>query len=164
MASHQTVRLRRGSHRSPAEGVCVMELASILAGEHFSDKPRAVSPVIGGFLRRYNDGVDDVRRQDLYGYASAAVGTRAPREVEDARRRRCLEWARDRGEILPWWARFTTLAQAGVVAGGAAAGDASPEAHRAALSFLDELIVLGGPPAAPLNASELTERPEAIGR
>ena len=58
IVSHQTVRLRRGKHASPEKGVCVMELASMLAGEPFSDRPQAVCPVIGAYLRSYNDVVD----------------------------------------------------------------------------------------------------------
>ena len=73
IVSHQTVRLRRGKHASPEKGVCVMELASMLAGEPFSDRPQAVCPVIGAYLRSYNDVVDDERRQDLYRYASEAI-------------------------------------------------------------------------------------------
>src|SRR4051812_49691295 len=75
IVSHQTVRLRRGKHASPEKGVCVMELASMLAGEPFSDRPQAVCPVIGAYLRSYNDVVDDERRQDLYRYASEAIGS-----------------------------------------------------------------------------------------
>ena len=37
--THQTVKLSRGKHDSPDEGACVMELASMLAGEDFSDHP-----------------------------------------------------------------------------------------------------------------------------
>src|ERR687885_2466316 len=74
IVSHQTVRLRRGKHASPEKGVCVMELASMLAGEPFSDRPQAVCPVIGAYLRSYNDVVDDDRRQDLYRYAAEAIG------------------------------------------------------------------------------------------
>jgi hypothetical protein len=55
-----------------------MELASMLAGEPFSDHPQSVCPVIGTFLRTYNDAIDDEGRQDLYEYASLAVGTTAP--------------------------------------------------------------------------------------
>ena len=55
----QTVRLARGRHQSPDQGACVMELASMLAGERFSDQPRTVCPVIAGFLRAYNDILDD---------------------------------------------------------------------------------------------------------
>jgi hypothetical protein len=61
--SHQTIRLTAGMHAGPDDGMCVMELASVLAGERFGDRPRAVCPVIAAFLRRYNDSVDDVRRQ-----------------------------------------------------------------------------------------------------
>jgi len=40
------LRLQPGSHRSPRDGVCVVELASVLAGERFSDRPRCVCEVI----------------------------------------------------------------------------------------------------------------------
>jgi hypothetical protein len=43
-----------------------MELASMLAGEPFSDQPKSVCPVVAAFLRGYNDAVDDETRQDLY--------------------------------------------------------------------------------------------------
>ena len=36
----------------------------MLAGEPFSDQPASVCPVIGSFLRAYNDSIDDGRRQD----------------------------------------------------------------------------------------------------
>ena len=90
-ATHQTVRLGRGNHRSPEQGACVMELASMLAGEPFTDRPASVCPVIAAFLRSYNDAVDDRRRQDLYRYASAAVGSRASAEVTRRRAQRCLD-------------------------------------------------------------------------
>src|SRR5437660_7606877 len=83
--SHQTVRLSAGKHPSPQSGVCVMELASMLAGEPFTDHPRSVCPVIATVLRAYNDALDDGRRQDLYRYASAAVGTRGDRELRERR-------------------------------------------------------------------------------
>lgn len=62
-----------------------MELASMLAGEAFSDHPRSVCPVIGAFLRTYNDSIDDERRQALYPYASKVVGSRGPEELIRAR-------------------------------------------------------------------------------
>lgn len=84
--THQTVRLEKGKHGGPAHGLCVMELAPMLAGERFSDQPRTVCPIVAAFLRAYNDWVDDDRRQDLYRFASAAVGTSASTAV---RRRDC---------------------------------------------------------------------------
>jgi hypothetical protein len=77
--SHQTVRLAPGKHAGPDDGVCVMELASMRAREPFSDRPRTVCPVIAAFLRSYNDGLDDARRNDLCPFAATAVGTRRPR-------------------------------------------------------------------------------------
>jgi hypothetical protein len=62
-----------------------MELSSMLAGEPFTDHPRSVCPVIGAFLRTYNDLVDDRRRQALYPCASKVVGSRTSRDVVRAR-------------------------------------------------------------------------------
>src|SRR5437588_4651167 len=83
--SHQTIKLSRGRHSSPQHGACVMELASMLAGESFGDQPRSVSRPIASFLRSYNDLLDDRRRPDLYRYAAQAVGTSASTKVEEAR-------------------------------------------------------------------------------
>src|ERR687884_1468311 len=99
--THQTVRLSAGRHRSPHAGACVMELASMLADEPFSDRPHSSSPVIGAFLRTYNDGVDDERRQDLYPLAALIVGTAGSRRIERDRASRCLEFALSLGAGAP---------------------------------------------------------------
>lgn len=69
-ATHQSVKLGRGKHTSPEIGACVMELASMLTVEPFTDHPQSVCPAVGSFLRAYNDAIDDRRRQDLYAYAA----------------------------------------------------------------------------------------------
>lgn len=97
----QTVRLRAGSHHSPEEGACVMELASMLAGEPFSDCPDCVCPVVAAVLRRINDLVGDGEREELRSYASQAIGTRAGALVEDARIEHCLAWVRSRRRRVP---------------------------------------------------------------
>jgi hypothetical protein len=94
--TYQTIRLSKGKHRSPEDGACVMELASMLAGEQFTDHPVSVCPVIGALLRSYNDSVDDRRRQDLYAYASRVVGSRASLAVERARTERLTAWTHER--------------------------------------------------------------------
>jgi hypothetical protein len=83
--THQTIKLSKGRHSSPDDGACVMELASMLAGEAFSDHPKSACPVISSFLRTYNDSVDDERRQALYRYAALVVGTRASRDIARSR-------------------------------------------------------------------------------
>jgi hypothetical protein len=90
--THQTIKLSRGKHHSPDEGACVMELASMLAGEEFSDHPASVCPVIGALLRAHNDSIDDERRPDLFAYAARVVDSRSPGTVQDARVARLTEW------------------------------------------------------------------------
>jgi len=123
--SYQTVRLARGRHQSPDQGACVMELASMLAAEPFSDRPHTSSPVIGAFLRTYNDGLDDERRQDLYPLASLIVGTAASRRVEAERASRCLSFARRAGGAVP--------------GGRAGMGMATPEAAGTCVSGVQKL-------------------------
>lgn len=94
--THQTIKLSRGKHSSKEKGACVMELASMLAGEPFNDHPRSVCPVIGAVLRAYNDSVDDERRQDLYVYAAKVVGSRGPTSLERARAQQVTSWILER--------------------------------------------------------------------
>src|SRR5579863_8089158 len=93
--SYQTIKLSKGKHSSPDDGACVMELASMLAGEPFTDHPASVCPVIGSFLRSYNDSIDDHRRQSLYAYASKVVGSRGSQLTQQARAERLAEWAEE---------------------------------------------------------------------
>jgi hypothetical protein len=76
-----------------------MELASMLAGERFSDRPGSVCPVIGAILRAYNDNTEEVLRQDLYRYASEVVGTRASFELQCRRATVALAWGRARYDV-----------------------------------------------------------------
>jgi len=142
--SHQTVRLARGRHASRHAGVCVMELASMLADEPFSDRPHSVSPTIGAFLRTYNDGLDEERRQDLYSIAAAIVGSARRRAVERERINRCLEFALSHHGRTP--ASRASLALATPEPAGAWAALAALEsgAHEEALQLVDELVALGG--------------------
>jgi hypothetical protein len=94
--THQTIKLSRGKHTSQEKGACVMELASMLAGEPFSDHPQSVCPVIAALLRTYNDSVGDERRQDLYAYAAKTVGSRGSRSLERARAQQVIGWISER--------------------------------------------------------------------
>jgi len=88
-----SLRLEPGTHRSPQDGVCVLELASLIAREEFSDRPRCVCTVIGAFLRGWNDRAGHAERQALRPYAKRVVGSRARRSVTRRRRDICLTWA-----------------------------------------------------------------------
>ena len=109
-ATHQTIRLSKGKHASAVDGACVMELASMLAGEPFSDHPVTVCPVIGSFLRAYNDSIDERRRQDLYAYASKAVGSRSGIGIQRERADRLAGWAFEM-QRRQWTSRYLPLAR-----------------------------------------------------
>jgi hypothetical protein len=91
------VRLTAGAHSSPRQGVCVVELASLIANEEFSDRPRCVCPVIGAFLRGWNDRAPYAQRQRLGPYAARIVGSRRGPAVTRERRDVCLRWAGEDG-------------------------------------------------------------------
>jgi hypothetical protein len=153
--SHQTIKLSKGKHTSPEHGACVMELASMLAGERFSDHPSSVSRSIASFLRSYNDLIDDDRRQDLYEYAAKTVGTAAAREIERARAERLLAWGdrmweqRTGRSILERLKRSRAAKErrSDPEAAGPYAVHAVPaisdEVHAQALTLVDELIAIG---------------------
>ena len=86
--------LEKGSH--PVDGpqgpYCVMEAAAYIAGERHSDEPDCVSPVIGAFLRRWNDDLPDVERQRLKPYIVRVIGTSASEEVEEKRAWLVTDW------------------------------------------------------------------------
>lgn len=86
------LRLGPGRHSSPAEGACVVEFASVLAGEEFSDRPQCVCPVIAAFLRGWNDRAAYADRHRLWRYSRRIVGSRAGPRVTRERRDACLEW------------------------------------------------------------------------
>lgn len=166
--SHQTIKLSKGKHASPDDGACVMELASMLAGEPFSDHPAAVCPVIGSFVRAYNDSIDETRRQDLYSYAARVVGSRTSISVQRDRAERLADWAFEM-QRRQWTSRYLPLArlrmanlrrQPSAHAVGTYAVRAIPKhtdaTHAEALALLDELLAMGAPsrPASAPDAAE----------
>ena len=117
----------------------------MLAGERFSDRPATASPVIAAFLRTYNDGIDDARRQDLYPLAAAIVGTAAGRGVERERMSRCLEFARSFGAGTPSGRGAIGIASpeaSGSWAALAALRGPSSQAHERVLAFVTELVAV----------------------
>jgi hypothetical protein len=153
--NYQTIKLSRGRHSSPEHGACVMELASMLAGEGFTDHPRSVSRPIASFMRGYNDLLDDRRRADLYRYAAQTVGTAGLPPVEDARVARLLAWADEHWQrrasrsLIERMRMRRALKErsndpepAGTYAVHAI-GKVSDEVHASALALVDELIAMG---------------------
>jgi hypothetical protein len=168
--SHQTIRIDRGKHAAPEEGACVMELASMLGGEVFSDRPRSVCPVVAGFLRGYNDLVDDERRQELYRYASEVVGSAGDRTLRWRRRRMLRRWARSvaarRSPALAMRTGFRLGSgdeiggHVGHLVSSARKREDAEALHGEVLDFVEALLAVGREPAptpARSRTSKLSE-------
>jgi hypothetical protein len=172
----QTLRLSRGKHSSPQHGACAVELASMLAGERFSDRPSSVSPAIASFMRGYNDLLEDDRRQDLLPYAASVVGTAGSDALERARMRRLVEWADERWQRGPvpsvigrmeqlwaWRVPPTDPDTAGMYA-VRSIRHGGPHAHREALALVQELIEMGrNRPFVHAVADQPAEQPARTG-
>jgi hypothetical protein len=144
--SFQTVQLARGRHATPHDGVCTAELASMLAGERFSDQPRSACPAVTAFVRGYNDGLDDAHRQDLYAVASLLVGSAGDAETTHARMWRCITFGRDLrprrlgvlGPRLSYESDLVKCESSGRHAGRLARRHA--HVHRSVMAFLEEML------------------------
>ena len=85
------ITLTDGSHKSPDDGMCVMEAAAWIAGEEWTDHPACVSPMLAAFCRLLNDAWDDEGRQRLKPFAARAVGTAGDGQ-DEARSYMALDW------------------------------------------------------------------------
>jgi hypothetical protein len=146
--------LESGGHDAPNNGLvhaCVMEAVAYVAGEPWSDHPECASPVLGAFLRSWNDSLSDEDRQMLKPLIPRLVGTKASKAVEEKRAWMAADWlAREcapaflrlaglteHAEALEGLAALTTAwraekAQPQLAAAGAAAWDAARVAAWAA--------------------------------
>jgi hypothetical protein len=97
--------LSSGSHKSPSEGHCLLEVVSMFAGEPFSDRPRCVCPVLAAFGRSWNDGLPDADRGQLKQYIPRLLNTRSSKAVEDRRALMAADWLIR--EFIPAWLELT---------------------------------------------------------
>jgi hypothetical protein len=84
--------LTKGNHASRRDGVCIMEAVAWAAGEKHSDHPLCVSPVLGAFLRKWNDDLDDEGRARLKPYIFKVIGTAGDSEADELRAWMCTDW------------------------------------------------------------------------
>jgi hypothetical protein len=153
------VRLTAGGHSSPREGVCVVELASLIANEEFSDRPQCVCPVVGAFLRGWNDRAPYAERQRLSPYAERIVGSRGSRSVTRERRDVCLRWAGadlSHGALRRLWSRAAMRVRIAIFCGPGAA----VRPNEGAGDYAARVAMSGGEPE---RAFELLETLLAVG-
>ena len=98
--------LDRGSH-SPDGKACVMEAVAYVAREKWSDNPKCASPIIGSFLRSWNDAMNDEDRQMLKPYILRLVNTNTGPQDEATRTWMLTDWLVR--ECAPAWLRLACL-------------------------------------------------------
>ncbi len=77
--------LSRGKHRNPRKGACFMELASVLAGQRWSDHPACTHPLLATVARYVNDFTTDAGRQRLVRLIPSVIGLTSEDLHVDAR-------------------------------------------------------------------------------
>ncbi len=153
----EIVRLEKGRHRRPQDGVCAMELVAWMSGEKHSDHPKSASPVITAFVRSFNDALDDPHRQRLALVATRVIGSRGNRQQETLRAQILWDWMI--ATALPVWlaaarrqdlAAMVATGRAPALPGALAAIDAHGHVpsrpvddHRTAQTVSEALAVAG---------------------
>lgn len=98
----QVTALYSGAHAANGEKMCAMEMVAFVAGEPWSDHPQCACPVIGAFMRSWNDGLPDAdRTRLLLPLVPKLVGTRSTPEVESARAWMAVDWL-TRTQTVAW--------------------------------------------------------------
>jgi hypothetical protein len=89
----QKLSLKPGAH-SPDSTFCVMECVAFVAGEPWSDHPECACPVIGAFLRSWNDSLPNDAERDrlLKPLIRDLVGSKRTKRVEEKRALLCADW------------------------------------------------------------------------
>ena len=86
--------LKQGGHSSREQAVCAMEAVAWLAGEPHSDRPACACPVIGTFMRSWNDAIptDAKRNALLKPLLPLLVGSKSTAAVELKRSYLAFDW------------------------------------------------------------------------
>jgi len=131
--------LKHGKHNANTEGnACVMEAVAYVAGRPWSDTPPCVSPVLGAFMRSWNDALptDADRNRLLRPFIPKLINTGAADKAIEERRSYLA---------LDWLVRVSTPKWLDLVP--------SLHAHAKALRELDEIADLAGATAAGITVN-----------
>ena len=85
--------LSAGAHKCVEQGACVMEAVAYVAGEPWTDRPACACPVLGAFMRAWNDDLPEADRDRLLRpLVRRLVGSRSTPEVEVRRSWLAMDW------------------------------------------------------------------------
>jgi hypothetical protein len=89
----QIKSLDRGAHIGISQGACVMEAVAYVARLPWSDHPQCVCPVLGAFLRSWNDALPDEERTSiLLPLIPRLVNTRGSKALARRRSLMAADW------------------------------------------------------------------------
>src|SRR5438552_7711177 len=87
------LHLETGIHADIETGACAMEFVSYIASEPWSDRPLCVCPILGAFMRAWNDGLpDDERDGVLKPIIPLLIGTRSSDTLSERRALMAADW------------------------------------------------------------------------
>jgi hypothetical protein len=95
LAELDAIHLMHGGHsENTAREMCAMEAVAYVAGEPWSDHPSCASPILGAFMRAWNDGLptDEARDRLLKPFVPQLVDSKASDEIETRRSFMALDW------------------------------------------------------------------------
>ena len=85
--------LASGGHSEKSKQMCAMEAAAYIAREPWSDHPECVCPVIGAFMRSWNDALPDGERTTLLlPLIPKTIGTRGSDKLAERRALMATDW------------------------------------------------------------------------
>jgi hypothetical protein len=85
--------LASGSHEPNDTDMCVMEAVAFVTHKEWSAHPPCVCPVIGAFVRTWNDGLSDAERTDiLLPFVPRLLNTKRDEATERARAMMAADW------------------------------------------------------------------------
>ena len=86
--------LKHGSHSPNDDEMCVMEAVAYVTHKDWTDSPPCVCPVLGAFMRAWNDGLpnDEDRTRLLKPFIPKLINTRGSAKLEQRRATMAADW------------------------------------------------------------------------
>jgi hypothetical protein len=87
-------KLHFGKHAAGSDEMCIMEAIAYVTHKKWSDHPPCVCPVLGAFMRTWNDGIsdDDERTVLLKPFIPRLINTRGSNALEQRRATMAADW------------------------------------------------------------------------
>ena len=80
--NNYAIKLSKGSHPSPKDGMCIMECVAYIEGEKHTDHPQCACPVVTSFAILMNDQMSESERDSLIPFVLRIAGSKSTPEIE----------------------------------------------------------------------------------